>query len=104
MVSDFVQTERVRDGGTDQCGITDGSERDKTHPVSERLQHVSAKSLGQPSLADARGPGQCEQPDLRAQQQVSRCLSLPLAPKYKNHYFELIPFAGARLCHSSNDD
>src|SRR6266566_1907767 len=46
----LLESQCMRNGGDDKDGITDGSQRYKTHTVGKLLQHIACKSYGQACL------------------------------------------------------
>src|SRR6266699_2857579 len=76
----LLESKCMCNGGDDKVGITDGSQRHKTHTMGEFLQHIAPKGQGQACLADARGAGQGEHAHPGTCEPGTHCLEYLLAP------------------------
>src|SRR5690348_1788458 len=69
--SGVLESERLGDGGNDQVGIADGSQRDEAHPVGKVSQQVRGDLQRQACFADAAGASEGQQAHLWSAQQTT---------------------------------
>jgi hypothetical protein len=78
--STLFEVERLGDGGHNQVGAADRSERDKGDTVSEIIKQVGGDLESKAGLADTTGAGKGHKTDVGAAQEGTGCRHLVLAP------------------------
>src|SRR6266567_3562998 len=83
------------DGGNNQVGVADGSERDKRDTVSEIVEHVGGDLEGEAGFADTAGAGEGHETHVWASQEGTSCCHLLLAADQRGELREQVVRRGA---------